>query len=357
MPKNVASVTRSGDKDMERALELALDDRLADRVHDRQQPRRPARSSTATLERARRAATPRRFVSLSASETARACGSSAQIACSSTSCGATGTAALAEADAFIAECEAGSPHTQEGIVRNARRDIRLARGTPTVPSRPPSSRSRRRARPRTVPSSSARSLGRAAHYAERGELDEAHHIASRSSTGTSEHGLARRDRRAGALADQLGVGDDSGRSSRLSPFRRRRGPAGSSPWTATSAGRLTSSRRWETPLEAKLAAPSGRRMLASTVSRQTTRSSARLRSIAPSERRTSSAAARRCSPSRPRATPRSRARSGRSCRRCSRRSRRRRRRARRGLRRSCGRPRALAHAREPPAGRGRRART
>jgi tetratricopeptide (TPR) repeat protein len=36
--------------------------------------------------------------------------------------------ALSGADAFIAECEAGSPHTQEGIVRHARAQIRLAQG-------------------------------------------------------------------------------------------------------------------------------------------------------------------------------------------------------------------------------------
>ena len=60
----------------------------------------------------------------------RACDSSVATASGSITCSGVGIKHLESADAFIAECEAGSPHTLEEFTREVRAAISLARGNP-----------------------------------------------------------------------------------------------------------------------------------------------------------------------------------------------------------------------------------
>ena len=116
--------------------------------------------------------------------------------------------ALAAADAFIAECEAGSPHTLEGPVREVRADLLLARGDSER-----ALRDQRRALElgsvHDDPFQRLDSLAlTAATYAELGRVGDAYPLAVQVPPLVRQIGMHGSLARFGLFADELGIGDD-----------------------------------------------------------------------------------------------------------------------------------------------------
>jgi class 3 adenylate cyclase/tetratricopeptide (TPR) repeat protein len=116
--------------------------------------------------------------------------------------------ALKSADLFIAECEAGSPHTQEMIVREVRAALSLARGDRELAVRD---------QLRGLHLAEAKydlfnHLGAcaltAAMYADLGQPDDANPLAARVPPLVREVGLHGALTRLAVFADELGIGDD-----------------------------------------------------------------------------------------------------------------------------------------------------
>jgi tetratricopeptide (TPR) repeat protein len=116
--------------------------------------------------------------------------------------------ALESADAFIAECETGSPHTQELVVREVRASLLLARG-----DRERAVRDQLRglhlavARHDPFDHLGAYALT-AAMYAELGQPNDAHPFAVQVPPLVGEVGLHGALTRLALFADELGIGDD-----------------------------------------------------------------------------------------------------------------------------------------------------
>ena len=116
--------------------------------------------------------------------------------------------ALESADAFIAECEAGSPHTLEEFTREVRAAISLARGNREQGLRD-QLRALELARAKHDPSAQLGSLiGTAATYAEIGHFDEAHRLAVQVPPLVREIGGHGGLTRLAPFAETLGIRDD-----------------------------------------------------------------------------------------------------------------------------------------------------
>jgi tetratricopeptide (TPR) repeat protein len=116
--------------------------------------------------------------------------------------------ALAIVDAFIAECEAGSPHTLEYFVREVRASLLLARGEREGALRD-QARAFELAETRLDPFQRLGSLAATASvYAELGKLDEARELAKQVPPLVREIGLHGILSRLGVHTDELGIGDD-----------------------------------------------------------------------------------------------------------------------------------------------------
>ena len=112
------------------------------------------------------------------------------------------------ANTFIAECEAGSPHTLEGLVREVRSALLLARGDLRGALRD-QLRSLELARTRHEPFQRLGSLAlTAATYAELGQLDEARALAFEVPPMVRETGLHGGLIRLSLFANDLGISDD-----------------------------------------------------------------------------------------------------------------------------------------------------
>jgi len=113
--------------------------------------------------------------------------------------------ALVDADAFIAECEAGSPHTQESIVRIVRGIMREARGD-SDGALADHRRAVELARESGDLSQLVGSLARCAStHAERGELDEAYALIEELRPAFRKHGPHGAIHEIAHLADEMGV--------------------------------------------------------------------------------------------------------------------------------------------------------
>ena len=116
--------------------------------------------------------------------------------------------ALESADTFIAECEAGSPHTLEYMAREIRSALWLARGDQDAALRD-QLQSFEHAQTRHEPFHKLGSLAvTAALYAELGQVDEAHALAVQMPPIIREIGLHGALTRFGPFADELGIGDE-----------------------------------------------------------------------------------------------------------------------------------------------------
>ena len=115
---------------------------------------------------------------------------------------------LARADAFIAECEAGSPHTNEGIVRGTRAQIRMARGDPAG-AMEDLNRNVELTRVADNPFLIGVALSLlAAALAERGELSEARTLMAQVIQLVREHGLHGALTAVAPHAELLGIRDE-----------------------------------------------------------------------------------------------------------------------------------------------------
>jgi len=116
--------------------------------------------------------------------------------------------ALAAADAFVGECEAGSPHTLEGPVREIRAALLLARGDSERALRD----QERALELGTVHNDPFQHLASlvttAATYAELGRLDDAYPLAVQVPPLVRQIGMHGSLTRLGLFADELGIGDD-----------------------------------------------------------------------------------------------------------------------------------------------------
>jgi tetratricopeptide (TPR) repeat protein len=116
--------------------------------------------------------------------------------------------ALESADTFIAECEAGSPHTLEYMAREVRSALWLARGDQDAALRD-QLQSFEHAQTRHEPFHRLGSLAiTAALYAELGQVEEAHALAVQVPPIIREVGLHGALTRLGPFADELGIGDE-----------------------------------------------------------------------------------------------------------------------------------------------------
>ena len=116
--------------------------------------------------------------------------------------------ALESADAFIAECEAGSPHILEGQVREVRAGLLTARGERDRAVRD-QLRSFELSQPQYDPFQRLGALiGTTAIHLEIGELDEARSFAVGIPPIVREIGILSGLTRLTAYADELGIGDD-----------------------------------------------------------------------------------------------------------------------------------------------------
>jgi class 3 adenylate cyclase/tetratricopeptide (TPR) repeat protein len=116
--------------------------------------------------------------------------------------------ALESADAFIAECEAGSPHTLEYFAREVRSELGLARGDRDGALRD-QLRSLQHVETRNEPFQLIGSLAlTAALYAELEQLDEARNLAAQVPPLVRENGLHGALTKLGPFADRLGIGDE-----------------------------------------------------------------------------------------------------------------------------------------------------
>ena len=116
--------------------------------------------------------------------------------------------ALESADMFIAECEAGSPHTLEYMAREVRSALWLARGDQDAALRD-QLQSFENAQTRHEPFHRLGSLAiTAALYAELGRVDEAHALAVQVPPIVREVGVHGALTRLGPFADKLGIGDE-----------------------------------------------------------------------------------------------------------------------------------------------------
>jgi len=135
-------------------------------------------------------------------------------------------AALAEAETFIAECEAGSPHTQESVARIARGIIREARGN-SEGALADHRRALELARESGTLGPIVAALARSAStHVERGELTEARRLAEELIPKLRKHGphgaigeLADVAKELGIASELRAVFEDSSSSSALSPWR------------------------------------------------------------------------------------------------------------------------------------------
>ena len=115
---------------------------------------------------------------------------------------------LAGAEAFIAECEAGSPHTNEGGARFARAIVRLGRGDPDgalADKLRELELSRAGGHPHGIASSLS---GLAALRARRGELDEARTLAAEVVPAVRELGVTGWLTEFASFVEQLGLRDE-----------------------------------------------------------------------------------------------------------------------------------------------------
>jgi tetratricopeptide (TPR) repeat protein len=271
--------------------------------------------------------------------------------------------ALESANAFIAECGAGSPHTQEGAVREVRAALSIARGDRERALRD-QQRALELANAQRDPFQHLASLASTAViYAELGRLDDGYSLAVQVPPLVREIGLHGSLTLLALLGDELGIGDDLREAA-----ARTVGPRVSA-WTQPGglierilAGELDVAadmiRSAGNPtIEANIRKHAGFRMLGAgrTADAQVELERALdfYRAVEASfyieqiEGHSPALRARR----------RRRAQSGRSSPRCSRPSRRRRHRARPDARRSLVRPRVPSRAPARPAARGRPART
>jgi len=116
--------------------------------------------------------------------------------------------ALESANTFIAECEAGSPHTLEYMAREMRSSLWLARGDQDAALRD-QLRSFEESQTRNEPFHRLGSLSvTAALYAELGQVDEAHALAVQVPPIVREIGLHGALTRLGPFANELGIGDE-----------------------------------------------------------------------------------------------------------------------------------------------------
>jgi tetratricopeptide (TPR) repeat protein len=116
--------------------------------------------------------------------------------------------ALESADAFIAECAAGSPHTLEYFAREVRSELRLARGDRDGALRD-RLRSFQHVQTRSEPFALIGSLAlTAALHAELQQLDEARGFAAQVPPLVRENGLHGALTRLGPFAEELGIGDE-----------------------------------------------------------------------------------------------------------------------------------------------------
>jgi tetratricopeptide (TPR) repeat protein len=128
--------------------------------------------------------------------------------------------ALESADTFIAECEAGSPHTLEEFAREVRSALRLARGDQDGALRD-QLRSFEHVQTRADLFQRIGTLSlTAALYAELEQLDEARGFAVQVPPLVREHGLHGALTRLGPFADELGIGDElrAAVAARAGPF-------------------------------------------------------------------------------------------------------------------------------------------
>jgi class 3 adenylate cyclase/tetratricopeptide (TPR) repeat protein len=116
--------------------------------------------------------------------------------------------ALESADTFIAECEAGSPHMLEYLAREVRATLWLARGDQDAALRDQvqafEHMQTRHERFHKLGSLAAT----AAVYAELGQFDEAHALATQVPPMVRKVGLHGALMRLGLFADELGIGDE-----------------------------------------------------------------------------------------------------------------------------------------------------
>ena len=116
--------------------------------------------------------------------------------------------ALESADTFIAECDAGSPHTLEYMAREIRATLWLARGDPEAALQD-QLQSFEHAQTRGERFHRLGSLAvTAALYAELGRVDEGHALAVQVPPIVREVGLHGALTRLGLFADELGIGDE-----------------------------------------------------------------------------------------------------------------------------------------------------
>jgi len=116
--------------------------------------------------------------------------------------------ALESADAFIAECEAGSPHVQEAQVREVRAALSIARGDRERALRD-QQRALELANVHRDPFQHLASLASTAViYAELGQLDDARSLAVQVPPLVREVGLHGSLTRLALFADELGIGDE-----------------------------------------------------------------------------------------------------------------------------------------------------
>ncbi len=116
--------------------------------------------------------------------------------------------ALESADTFIAECEAGSPHTLEEFAREVRSELRLARGDRDGALRD-QLQSFEHAQARNEPFHLLGSLAlTAALYTELEQLDEAHGLAVQVPPLVRENGIHGALTRLGPFVEELGIGDE-----------------------------------------------------------------------------------------------------------------------------------------------------
>ncbi|MDH4102081.1 MAG: AAA family ATPase [Thermoleophilia bacterium] len=116
--------------------------------------------------------------------------------------------ALDSADGFIAECDAGSPHTQEGPVREVRAALFIARGDRDRALRD-QLRGLELGEARHDPFQHLGSMAStAAIYAELGQLDDAHSYAAQVPPLVRELGLHGALTRLSLFADELAIGDE-----------------------------------------------------------------------------------------------------------------------------------------------------
>ena len=116
--------------------------------------------------------------------------------------------ALESADTFIAECEAGSPHTLEYMAREIRSALWLAREDQDAALRDQlQSFEHAQTRPSRFHRLGSLAIT-AALYAELGQVDEAHALAVQVPPIIREIGLHGALTRLGPFADELGIGDE-----------------------------------------------------------------------------------------------------------------------------------------------------